>query len=81
VTVCGRRQTGGGAVETLLSTIALPPWPERLDARVQLREVLPNQMAVIGYLGFWSESNDNEHLTTLPAALLISGIDQTGSVG
>jgi hypothetical protein len=43
--------------------------PEPLDARVQLREVLPSQVAVIRYSGFWSESNYNEHLAKLQAAL------------
>jgi hypothetical protein len=43
--------------------------PEPLDARVQLREVLPSQVAVIRYSGFWSESNYAEHLAKLQAAL------------
>jgi hypothetical protein len=43
--------------------------PEPLDARVQLREVLPGQVAVIRYSGFWSESNYAEHLAKLQAAL------------
>jgi hypothetical protein len=43
--------------------------PEPLDARVQLRQVQPSQVAVIRYSGFWSESNDAEHLTKLQAAL------------
>jgi hypothetical protein len=43
--------------------------PEPLDARVQLRQVQPSQVAVIRYSGFWSESNDAEHLTRLQAAL------------
>ena len=43
--------------------------PEPLDARVQLREVLPSQVAVIRYSGFWSESNYGEHLAKLQAAL------------
>ena len=43
--------------------------PDPLDARVQLREVLPARVAVIRYSGFWSESNYNEHLAELRAAL------------
>jgi SOUL heme-binding protein len=43
--------------------------PEPLDGRVQIREVLPNQVAVIRYSGFWSASNDGEHLAKLEAAL------------
>ena len=43
--------------------------PEPLDARVQLREVLPSRVAVIRYSGFWSESNYGEHLAKLQGAL------------
>jgi hypothetical protein len=43
--------------------------PEPLDARVQLRELPPTRFAVIRYSGFWSESNYNEHLVKLQAAL------------
>jgi hypothetical protein len=43
--------------------------PEPLDARVQLRDILPSHVAVIRYSGFWSESNYNEHLAKLEAAL------------
>ncbi|MBC7598053.1 MAG: heme-binding protein [Polaromonas sp.] len=43
--------------------------PEPLNARVQLREVLLSQVAVIRYSGFWSDSNYGEHLAKLEAAL------------
>ena len=43
--------------------------PEPLDVRVRIREVSPNQVAVIRYSGFWSESNYNEHLAKLQQAL------------
>ena len=43
--------------------------PEPLDARVILREVPVSRLAVIQYSGFWSESNYNEHLLKLQAAL------------
>jgi hypothetical protein len=43
--------------------------PEPLDARVQLRDAPPTRFAVIRYSGFWSESNYNEHLAKLQAAL------------
>ena len=43
--------------------------PEPLDARVQLREVLLSQVAVIRYSGFWSDSNYGEHLAKLEAEL------------
>jgi len=52
--------------------------PEPLDARVQLREVLPGQVAVIRYSGFWSESNYNEHLAKLQAALRGANLAWTG---
>jgi SOUL heme-binding protein len=52
--------------------------PEPLDARVQLREVLPSEVAVIRYSGFWSESNYSEHLTKLQAALREADLAWTG---
>jgi hypothetical protein len=52
--------------------------PEPVDARVQLREVLPARVAVIRYSGFWSESNYNEHLTKLQAALRAAGLISEG---
>jgi hypothetical protein len=52
--------------------------PEPLDPRVQLREVLPSQVAVIRYSGFWSESNYSEHLTKLQAALRAADLAWTG---
>ena len=52
--------------------------PEPLDARIQLRDVPPHQVAVIRYSGFWSESNYNEHLSTLQAALRAAGLRWEG---
>jgi hypothetical protein len=52
--------------------------PEPLDPRVQLREVLPGQVAVIRYSGFWSESNYSEHLARLQADLRAAGLAWTG---
>jgi len=52
--------------------------PEPLDARVQLREVVPTQVAVIRYSGFWSEANYNEHLDALQAALISAKLTWTG---
>jgi len=52
--------------------------PEPLDARVQLREVVPGQVAVIRYSGFWSESNYSEHLAQLQTALREAGLSWTG---
>ena len=52
--------------------------PEPLDARVQLREVPPSQVAVIRYSGFWSASNYNDHLAQLQAALRSANLGWTG---
>jgi len=52
--------------------------PEPLDTRVRVREVLPSQVAVIRYSGFWSKSNYDEHLEKLRAALQASGLAWTG---
>jgi len=52
--------------------------PEPLDARVQLRDVAPSRVAVIRYSGFWSDSNYNEHLAKLQAALRSAGLAWTG---
>ena len=52
--------------------------PEPLDARVQLRGVLPARVAVIRYSGFWSESNYNEHLTRLQAVLRTAALAWSG---
>ena len=53
--------------------------PEPLDVRVQLREVLPSQVAVIRYSGFWSESNYGEHLAKLQAALRAADLAWEGA--
>lgn len=52
--------------------------PVPLDARVVLRDVAAHRVAVIRYSGFWSASNDNEHLGKLQAALRAAGIEWTG---
>ncbi len=52
--------------------------PEPLDARVHRRDVRPSLMAVIRYSGFWSESNDDEHLAKLQSALRAAGLTWTG---
>jgi len=61
---------GGFLVQFVLPQgVTLATAPEPLDARIQLRDVPPSQLAVIRYSGFWSESNYNEHLARLQAAL------------
>ncbi len=52
--------------------------PEPLDVRVQLRDVPPAQVAVIRYSGFWSESNYNDHLVKLQAAMRAAGLTWEG---
>jgi len=52
--------------------------PEPLDARVRLHEVAPAQVAVIRYSGFWSQSNYDDHLARLQAALGAAGLAWTG---
>jgi len=61
---------GGFLVQFVLPKgVTVASAPEPLDERVQLREVLPVQVAVIRYSGFWSASNDEKHLTKLQLAL------------
>ncbi len=61
---------GGFVVQFVLPKgVTVATAPEPLDARIQLREVQPGKVAVIRYSGFWSESNYNEHLAKLHAAL------------
>jgi len=70
---------GGFVVQFVLpkgTTVANAPEP--LDTRVMLREVPPQRVAVIRYLGFWSESNYNEHLTKLQSGLRAADIAWTG---
>ena len=61
---------GGFLVQFVLpKAVTVACVPEPLNARVQLREVLPTQVAVIRYSGFWSDWNYNKHLAKLQAAL------------
>ena len=70
---------GGFTVQFVLPKgVTVANAPEPLDPRVQLREVRPAQVAVIRFSGFWSESNYNEHLTRLQAALRSSQLAWTG---
>jgi SOUL heme-binding protein len=70
---------GGFLVQFVLPKgVTVSSAPEPLDARIQLREVQPNQVAVIRYSGFWSESNYNEQLAKLQAALRGANLAWTG---
>jgi len=71
--------SGGFLVQFVLPRgVTVASAPEPLDARVQIREVLPSQVAIIRYSGFWSDSNYNEHLAKLQAALRAAGLAWTG---
>jgi hypothetical protein len=52
--------------------------PEPLDARVKLREVSEQTVAVIKYSGTWSQSNYDEHLGILKKALSQASIATQG---
>jgi hypothetical protein len=49
--------------------VTLASAPKPIDARVALRDVPANRVAVIRYSGFWSQANYSEHLTKLQDAL------------
>ena len=70
---------GGFLVQFMLPKgVTVASAPDPLDARIRLREVLPSQVAVIRYSGFWSESNYNEHLVKLQDALRAAKLTWTG---
>lgn len=70
---------GGFIVQFVLPKgVTVASAPEPTDARVQLREVVPAQVAVIRYSGFWSESNYAEHLAKLQSALRAADLAWTG---
>jgi hypothetical protein len=70
---------GGFLVQFVLPRgVTVATAPEPLDARVQLREVPATRVAAIRYSGFWSASNDAEHLARLKAALQAAGLPWTG---
>jgi hypothetical protein len=52
--------------------------PEPLDARITLRMVPNNRVAVIRYSGLWSESNYASHLAKLQEALSAAKLNTTG---
>jgi SOUL heme-binding protein len=70
---------GGFLVQFVLPKgVTVANAPEPLDERVQLREVPAAQVAVIRYSGFWSQSNDNEQLAKLQAAMRAANLTWTG---
>ncbi len=70
---------GGFLVQFVLPKgVTVANAPEPLDTRVQLREVPAAQVAVIRYSGFWSQSNDNDQLAKLQAAMRAANLPWTG---
>ena len=70
---------GGMRVQFVLPKgVTLDTAPEPLDARVQLRLVPTSQWAAIRYSGTWSQSNYEQHLALLRAALDTAGVATQG---
>lgn len=70
---------GGMRVQFVLPKgVTLDTAPEPLDARVQLRLVPASQWAAIRYSGTWSQSNYEQHLALLRAALDTAGVATQG---
>jgi len=70
---------GGYLVQFVLPKgVTLASAPEPIDPRVQLREVPGRRVAVIRYSGLWSQSNYDEHLGKLEAALRATQVAWTG---
>jgi hypothetical protein len=70
---------GGFLVQFVLPrgvTLATAPEPE--DARVRLREVAGQRVAVIRYSGFWSQANFEEHLAQLQGSLREANLTWSG---
>lgn len=70
---------GGYLVQFVLPKgVTLASAPEPIDPQVQLREVPGSRLAVIRYSGLWSQSNYDEHLGKLQAALRAAQVAWTG---
>ena len=70
---------GGFVVQFVLPKgVSAASAPEPLDARVRLRAVAAVRVGAIRYSGFWSQSNDAEHLAQLQDALRAAGLVWTG---
>ena len=70
---------GGYVVQFVLPQgISIDSAPEPIDPRVQLRAVSGHRVAVIRYSGFWSQSNYDQHLGKLQAALQAANLPWTG---
>ncbi|MFM1987191.1 MAG: hypothetical protein RJA99_148 [Pseudomonadota bacterium] len=62
----------------LPKAVTLATAPEPIDPRVQLREVPSATVAAIRYSGTWSQSNYEEHLERLKAALRTAQLTWSG---
>ena len=70
---------GGCVVQFVLpKSVTLASALEPIDPQVQLREVPSNRLAVMRCSGFWSQSNCEEHLSKLDAALRAAQVAWTG---
>lgn len=70
---------GGFAVQFVMPKgYTLATLPEPVDAKVKLREVLGQRVAVIRFSGGWSQSAFEAQLQTLRAALATAGIQTQG---
>ncbi|MCU0921099.1 MAG: heme-binding protein [Burkholderiaceae bacterium] len=70
---------GGMRVQFVLPKgVTLEAAPDPLDPRVHLRQVPTSRWAVIRYSGTWSQSNYEEHLVRLRAAIAEAGVATQG---
>ena len=70
---------GGFAVQFVMPKgYTLATLPEPLDARVKLREIAGQRVAVIRFSGSWSQSTYEEQLQALRGALATAGIKTQG---
>ncbi len=77
--VTQRTASGGYLVQFVLPrSVALADAPEPLDPQIRLREEPARRVAAIRYSGFWSQSNYDEHLEKLQAALRAADLKWTG---
>jgi len=58
--------------------VTLESAPEPLDSRVKIREVPAAKVAAIRFSGFWSEDNNQRHLTQLTSGLQAAGMRWKG---
>ena len=70
---------GGFLVQFVMpKSYTLATLPEPLDARVKLREVPGNRVAVIRFSGSWSQNTYEEQLQKLRSALATAGLATAG---